>query len=431
MIKSIELWNFECHEHSKVTDLTQGLNLVFGESDSGKTSIVRALKLVAYNEFNPKSVRVGSKHCEVRVTTERGYVHVKRGKGVNEWEVGLNGESPRFFEKIGKTVLPEVTEVLGLSMVELGDMKLPVNIMDQAESHFMLSQLGGEESSGSMRAQIVDEISGLSGIEVLIKGVSLDRHRYGRKVKEHEDAANDFREKMHDTAELDVEEELLNEAESCLSLACSCTEKMDDLAVVYESHSESSEAISTLKDEVSLIPNTRRIQAILKQTGNDLAKLFVAKQVHEEWCSSRSELQKVKEETNGLPDVVGARDALDTAKSQFSDASMVMSILEEIEDSIEALETAEKGVRECGDVSEVKKAVEDAEKLLGRARRVRLINNKLASVAVEVSAVDVAIKTAGEEYLSAVEEINNAMKKVTVCPLTEMPVSKSCLEKVK
>jgi AAA15 family ATPase/GTPase len=67
MLKSIEIWNFESHEHTLIDNLSEGLNLICGESNAGKTSIVRALRLVAYNEFDPDSLRVGAKTCKVRV----------------------------------------------------------------------------------------------------------------------------------------------------------------------------------------------------------------------------------------------------------------------------------------------------------------------------------------------------------------------------
>jgi DNA repair exonuclease SbcCD ATPase subunit len=235
MIKKIELWDFECHEHSVLEDFDSGLNLIFGESDSGKTSIVRALRLVAYNDFNPACVRLGAKNCQVRVETEKGWVHVTRGKD-NIWRTCRTGETEQEFTKIGKNILPEASKILGLKIVELGDMSLPVNIMDQNEGHFMLNELGGNNASGSMRAQIVDEISGLSGIEGLIKEVSLDRHRFGRTVKENEDRAKELMATMHDQSVLDAEKKILDEVDELMTVKKNNSTTIEQMADLFEEH---------------------------------------------------------------------------------------------------------------------------------------------------------------------------------------------------
>ena len=215
MIKRIELWNWESHEHTVVRDLDPAFNLIWGDSDAGKSSIVRALKLVAHNQFDPESVRVGASDAEVEVETERGVVHVTRGKK-NIWKVTTKGKPAQIFDKIGKKPLPEAVEVLGLGMVELGDMSMSVNLMDQAEAHFMLAEFDGSNATGSARAQVIDEISGLSGIEGLIKEVSLDCHRFGRSIKDDEDKLEAIEAQMHDADALKREKTTLVDVRSAL-----------------------------------------------------------------------------------------------------------------------------------------------------------------------------------------------------------------------
>ena len=169
MIKRLELIDFESHKHTIIDDFSNGLNLLVGDSNSGKSSLLRAIKLAAYNMYDPGCVRIGATKCVVRVDTDKGYVKVVRGPKVNEWEVCKNGEAPEKFQKVGKNIVPQAAEVMGLKLVTLGDVEFPVNVMSQLESHFMLSGVGDKNATGSMRAQIVDEISGLSGFEPLVK----------------------------------------------------------------------------------------------------------------------------------------------------------------------------------------------------------------------------------------------------------------------
>ena len=92
MIKRITLKNFESHEDSTI-EFSDGLNLIIGQSNQGKSSIVRALAMVVANRFDRDSVRTGAKYCSVAVETEKGTVTAERGEDTNHWII----ETPRSF----------------------------------------------------------------------------------------------------------------------------------------------------------------------------------------------------------------------------------------------------------------------------------------------------------------------------------------------
>ena len=47
-IKKIELHNFQSHEYTEM-EFDRGLNVILGNSDVGKTAILRAIKWALYN----------------------------------------------------------------------------------------------------------------------------------------------------------------------------------------------------------------------------------------------------------------------------------------------------------------------------------------------------------------------------------------------
>ena len=78
-IKKIELHNFQSHEYTEM-EFDRGLNVILGNSDVGKTAILRAIKWALYNE--PKGdyfIRQGEKEVSVKVTFSNGVV-VERAK---------------------------------------------------------------------------------------------------------------------------------------------------------------------------------------------------------------------------------------------------------------------------------------------------------------------------------------------------------------
>jgi hypothetical protein len=477
MILRIELWNFESYVHSVFDGLSAGINLIYGESDSGKTAAVRALRLVAYNEFDPASVRIGEKNCQVAVTTERGYVKVTRGKD-NIWEVCKNGGKPRYFEKIGKNVLPEVTEVIGMSLVRLGDIDIPANIMDQAEGHFMLNELAGKEASGSVRAQVVDEISGLSGIEGIIKDVSLDRHRFGRDVKEQEDKANDLRSKMHDATVLASEEVLLSEVDALLQLRNEDLVAVEAMAVVLDDFNVASDDVGKMEAELAALPNVKMVSAILNKASKAVERVAAMDALRNDWVKSSEDLLRLKTEQSRIPALDVVASELDKAKSKTNTATLMSVALDEVtrardthsklvkeaagliglDNAMTLLETAKEGFeavalmgvvrrdweREKSAFAVVQKEqagfpdlgildgllqdVTEAFTILGEMWALK------ATLAVEREAdrksrLEVESIEAG--IIEASEDLGKQMLLVKVCPLSGAPVSASCFPEIR
>lgn len=210
MIKEIELINFENHEHTVLKDFKNGFNLLCGNSMIGKSSIIRAIKVVCYNEFDKESIAVGEKTCTIKLTTEKGKVTVTKGENVNQWIVEpINGKKQEF-NNAGRKILQEVVDITGLSVVSLGDIDLKINVMNQLDGHFLMAKIGDKDSSGSLRAQIIDEISGLLGVEPLIKSISTDALRLSKEIKATEADLQSLQKTLIDEQIITKQQEKLN-----------------------------------------------------------------------------------------------------------------------------------------------------------------------------------------------------------------------------
>jgi len=431
MIHRIEVWNFESHEHSVLEDLSPGLNLLLGDSNSGKTSIsARALKLVAYNDFNPRSVRTGATHCVVQVDTDKGRVKVTRGPKHNAWEVTKTGQPTQYFDKVGVNIIPEVAEIIGLNIVTLGDVKVPVNIMDQLESHFMLAGVGDKDATGSMRAQIVDEISGLSGIEGIIKDVSLDNTRFGREIKVIEKQMEVVRGQLHPEAILKEEEDVLTKADQELKDSAMMLSLMDEGNDLVSNVSSVSQQISDLNRRESEIPNTALALQELSRADELTVRAVSAETLHRDGSVANGRLAGINKTLAGMPDVqqaacflnesdtasrvlVNATDLYGRWKSASQDVVVKQDrdrkIVEALKSSVEMVKAQDAVTRRS-----------DAESLLWEAQQ------KMASLAGlkdRITDHDRLLKDAEKER-------DDLLASIKTCPLTLKPVSKECMEGV-
>ena len=162
MIKKVILKNFESHEDSEI-EFTDGLNLLIGQSNQGKSSIVRAISLVVANQFDKEQVRTGKDFCEITIITDKGHVTARRGESVNQWETCKDGESPKYYKSIGTGVPPEAMGILGMGEVIHGDVNELPNIMFQHEKHYMLSEINGKKATSNMIARMMDDAIGIGG----------------------------------------------------------------------------------------------------------------------------------------------------------------------------------------------------------------------------------------------------------------------------
>lgn len=431
MLKRIELWDFEAHEHTVVEDLSAGLNLVVGESNAGKTSIVRALKLAAYNEFDPRSIRVGATKCKVLVETERGTVKVTRGPKNNLWEITPAGKPTQFFDKVGKDVVPQAAEILGLNVVTLGDVQVPVNIMDQLESHFMLAGVGAKDASGSMRAQIVDEISGLSGIEGLIKSVSLDVYRFGREVKDTEDKMEDTRKQLHDESVLDSEAVVLKGVEANLVEHDECAVAADAADALGSDMAELAADVEANKKALAEMPNLGAVKVLLDEAVSTLAEADVADKLAVEAKLAFRRGDELEERLDGMPDVAA-----------------VAAVLKEADGVLEALAAATALAADLGGLDGQRKALEgrlagleglegvaaglaEAGASLGKAGAAEAVLREVEAAKAGFDAKKQELDGLQARLDEAVKERDEVLAQVKVCPLTLNPVRPECLKEAK
>lgn len=174
MIKSVSIQNFEAHEDTTV-EFGDGMNSLVGWSNSGKSSILRALMVVVNNEWNKDMVRTGYEFCRVRVETERGWVEAERGEKVNRWRCKEGDNEIQLFQKVGISVPELATRILGMGKRDRGNgiSELP-NFQTQLEKHYMLAEVGEKKATSNMIAVMMDNAIGLGGMEDLIKDFSAD-----------------------------------------------------------------------------------------------------------------------------------------------------------------------------------------------------------------------------------------------------------------
>ena len=174
MIKKVTLYNFQSHENTTI-NFESNFNLIVGQSNSGKSAIIRAIGVVVNNDWNKDMVRTGNDFCRVTVYTDKGWVEAERGQKINKWRCQENGKEIQDFKNVGVKVPDLATKILGMGQRDRGnDIKELPNFQFQLQKHYMLSQIGEKKATSNMIARMMDNAIGLGGMQDLIKDISTD-----------------------------------------------------------------------------------------------------------------------------------------------------------------------------------------------------------------------------------------------------------------
>lgn len=164
MIKSIAMKNFQSHKDTTVI-FCDGINAIVGLSDSGKTSILRAIDWVVNNKPSGEEfISSWSDETSVAITLDNGVV-VKRGRTPSDNYYMINDE---IFRAFGVHVPVEIKNVMNMEQI---------NIEKQLDPPFLLGSSPGEV------AQILNQIVDLGGIDHAISNIRKEKMKADQEHK--------------------------------------------------------------------------------------------------------------------------------------------------------------------------------------------------------------------------------------------------------
>lgn len=405
MILSVTLQNFEAHEDTTV-HFTEGLQLLVGRSNSGKSSLLRALRMVVNNDWDKNMVRVGYEFCRVKVETERGWVEAERGEKTNNWRCQENGGEVQLYQKVGTSVPELATRILGMGERDRGAgiRELP-NFQTQLEKHYMLSEIGDKRASSNMIAVMMDNAIGLGGMEDIIKDFSADLAKDRKWLNEKQAEIVSLRAGVLDKAIMDGYEKMMGRIST---LNDECSTIFDDIshAEVYLNAYEGANAgLARAGDDLLRMPDVDALEERLVDYAGMEARA-VALEGALDVFGRLGSLSRIAEVDT---------DALDDACAECRRAISVCDLCEqctEIETGIEssricASMDSDSLERLEGEYSSLVSSIADAENALTGAREVWR----------ELDAARKEVQKCSRDIRQAEGELDELKGELGVCPL--------------
>lgn len=258
-IERLDVQDFQTHKKTSI-EFSPYFNVIVGSTRSGKSSIVRALDFLLYNNWYEDYLRIGSTSPSVitaKLSNGKVVIRTKSDR-TNKVDV-LTGENKERFEAFGLTLPTEVVGAFGVFPVDIGT-KDPItaNIANQDDPLFLLYVTGTE------RTKILSRLSGLHWLDYALKALNIDRRGISGDIQSLKDTnvqlltkLNDYKQLESFKTQLAVERERLNKIKSTNTLAQSGNTLLARISKWKKEYQEA-QSLKTI-DFASEIPRLERL----------------------------------------------------------------------------------------------------------------------------------------------------------------------------
>ena len=164
-LQQIDIEYFQNHQKSTLP-LSDGVNCISGDSDNGKTAILRGEYLLINNrpsgyEYKPWNATKKT-ITTVRNTFDDGVVERRKSDKIDEYILTLNGQEPQVFSSLNRQVPDEIRKFINLK---------DYNFQEQQDGNGVKKSFFISESP-SERARMLNDISGLGIIDSSLANVN-------------------------------------------------------------------------------------------------------------------------------------------------------------------------------------------------------------------------------------------------------------------
>jgi exonuclease SbcC len=243
-IEEVQLINFQDHADTTIK-FTNGINLIVGSSDAGKSAVLRALNYVFHNSMKGDSfIRVGTAECSVRVKFSDG-IEVTRIKGgdTNSYVLKDVEGNHHTYSKVGQTVPDPVRKALGSP--PLDDKKKPISYADQMSSLFLV------DLSPTDLPRTLSELTGIQNLQTAAELLQKNSRSFDRSIKEKIEKIDKLKVDLDNYSYVDKDLNKIQEIETKLEVIEQDNQKVKSSRAYIEANNEIAKEAKKIKEALS------------------------------------------------------------------------------------------------------------------------------------------------------------------------------------
>ncbi|WP_197284423.1 AAA family ATPase [Bacillus sp. JCM 19041] len=288
---SVRLENFQSHLDTAV-NFDSGLNVIVGQSDSGKTAVLRGIRWALFNQPRGTDfLRVGADFVRVTVVLDTGVTIVReRTSSKNRYIIKKQDGDDLVLEGFGSQVPEEVTQAHQMRAFRIdSDHEWQLQIAQQLDGPFLLEQ------TGSLRAKTIGRMSGAHYLDMAIRDTSKDVYSLSQRTKQKELEVKEATEALTPFDSLEQEKNQLDQAFLRLEKAKVAQERL----AVLKQWGSRFERVTTerdiVQDKLKLVKSLRDWEVRYEQVKQLWSKQKMLLKLSEQWSRLMKDSQTCRE----------------------------------------------------------------------------------------------------------------------------------------
>ncbi|MBL0386325.1 AAA family ATPase [Tumebacillus sp. ITR2] len=313
-IRNLRIENFQSHELTEMA-FDDGLNVIVGASDQGKSAIIRALRWLLFNEPRGADfIRVGASQCRVTIELADGArVTRERTPSKNRYIVVSAEGEEQIYEGFGNSVPREVSDVTGVAKIMLDeDTETVLHLGTQLEPPFLLSE------TGSIKAKAIGRLNGVHIIDAASRDTHRDLTRLNSDEKQYREQLSEVEEELMQFSDLAYMENILILLEERHARLKQLGTRIENLRRLRDLHHRVQGELSEVTNVLEKTQHLEHAALRLELAGAVQSKSLRMNQTRSRWTQVRQTLQETDRILHETEQLSTAQDLLQRQEKQLA-----------------------------------------------------------------------------------------------------------------
>ena len=426
-ITNLRINNFQSHKDTTV-EFDNGLNVITGASDQGKSAIVRAVKWVLFNEpRGTEFIKKGASMAKVSISFSNDFkVTRERSKSKNRYIVEDAKGQEKVFEGFGNDIPQEVLDAHGIKKVMIDDdISSCLNISDQLEGPFLLSQ------TASLRAKSIGRIIGLQIIDRAIRDCVLDLKRDSHDLESMKAEKIKVESKIEEYSDVEFISKRVVYEEKAIK-------KLENFIKRFETLNKLNEKLNIINKELcdnqsiaKKLKSIDKYQLTIEKINKKVSDLTGIRSLKNTFDRVNFEIKNTQKTLKNYFYINESNDILSKSKEIFKRFEKIKLLRDRFYAVDIEIKNVQKYLEASKHIKNVEKALKKADEKTQKILKLRDIHEKYQELDKNIAKGQIFINEKTEEINKITNDYTNTLKRVKICPTCGNNIDEKTISRIK
>lgn len=435
-IKELIIRYFACHEETRVV-FSDNITTFVGESDQGKSMLLKGLLLCVKNELDFKNyMTIGlDKKYPAEITVifmDNSFVRRTKSKTINSYDLGYIEKDQEIITynatSFGVNMPKKVEEFINSRNIEIDkDYELNLNFSKQMEMPFLFNP---KQDKNSTKAKLINTLADIQEFDIALQNSNRKSKNYNLDVKNFEKAINEKQKELDDYKNVDRKKILLDMIKEKIDNIESKKKLINDIKLIQNNLVSIDKDIQYNSKIIENKDNLNKIETLLNNIENMNTKkdslLYIQSDL-EKINKEYKYFNSIKDKKNDIEKMSNILDKILLLKENLSIKREKLQIISFTNKELIALN---ENIEYAKNIISKKPMIKKQDEILDKITEKILTINKNKDNLINISKVNVEVKNI-DKYIDKIKVILENKNKLKLATEKIDVLEKKIINKIK